>query len=168
MNIQKDLNKAIEKIIKLRIEDIVLKSNLDDKIGNQIRDVNEDISKEMKVEKSKKDKKIIPKEDKILNEYTLYIKDVTEIIKEKNNLNYLPNNIVNKIRKCKDKSGKEQFKDFSSIWNELDKEIKDNYKQLCKNKDFTNNKYSETVEKGQTPKTPRKRKSKETLKESHV
>jgi hypothetical protein len=168
MNTQKDLNKAIEKIIKLRIEDIVLKSNLDDKIGNQIRDINEDISKEIKIKKTKNDKKIIPKEDKILNEYTLYIKDVTEIIKDKNNLNYLPNNIVNKIKKCKDKNAKDQFKDFSSIWNELDKEIKDNYKQLCKNKDFTNNKYSETVGKAQTPKTPRKRKSKETLKESHV
>jgi hypothetical protein len=164
MNTQKDLNKAIEKIIKLRIEDIVLKSNLDDKIGNQIIDINEDISKEIKIKKSKKDKKNIPKEDKILNEYTLYIKDVTEINKEKNNLNYLPNNIVNKIKKSKDKSAKEQFKDFSTIWNELDKEIKDNYKQLCKNKDFTNNKYYETVVKRQTPKTPRKIKSKESLK----
>lgn len=168
MNIQKDLNKAIEKIIKLRIEDIILKSNLDDKIGNQIIDINEDISKEMKIIKSKKDKKNIPKEDKILNEYTLYIKDVTEIIKDKNNLNYLPNNIVNKVKKCKGKSAKEQFKDFSTIWNELDKEIKDNYNQLCENKDFTNNKYSETVVKGQAHKTPRKRKSKETLKESQV
>jgi hypothetical protein len=168
MNTQKDLNKSIEKIIKLRIEDIVLKSNLDEKIGNQIIDINEGISKEIKIKKYKKDKKDIPKEDKILNEYTLYIKDVTEIIKEKNNLNYLPNNIVNKIKKSKDKSAKDKFKDFSIIWNELDKEIKDNYKQLCKNKDFTNNKYSETVVKGQTPKTPRKRKSKESLKELHV
>lgn len=165
-DIQTDLSKIVEKIIKIRIDDIISKGNLNEKISNQIKDVNEIIAKEVKIKKYKKEKKNIPKEDKVLNEYTLYIKDVTGIIKENPNLNYLPNNIVNKIKNCKDKDRKVQFKEFSSVWNGLDKEIKNKYKQLCKNKDLTNNKYNEIVGKPQTPKTPRKRKSKESLKGS--
>lgn len=86
------------------------------------------------------------------------------IIKEKPNLNYLPNSAINKIKSCKDKIAKEQFKTFSSVWNELDIEIKDKYKKLCQNKDLTNNKYNEIVGKPQTSKIVRKKKSKESLK----
>lgn len=163
-DIQTTLNKTIEKIIKLRIDDIIVKSNLNEKTSIKIKDINENISKEVKIQKTKKVKKKIPKEDRILNEYTLYIKDMSGIIKEKPNLNYLPNSAINKIKSCKDKIAKEQFKTFSSVWNELDIEIKDKYKKLCQNKDLTNNKYNEIVGKPQTSKIVRKKKSKESLK----
>lgn len=163
-DIQTILNKTIEKIIKLRIDDIIVKSNLNEKVSIKIKDINENISKEVKTKKPKKEKKTIPKEDRILNEYTLYIKDMSGIIKEKPNLNYLPNSSINKIKSCKDKIAKEQFKTFSSVWNELDIEIKDKYKKLCQNKDLTNNKYNEIVGKPQTPKIARKKKSKDSLK----
>lgn len=163
-DIQTNLNKVVEKIIKLRIDDIIIKGNLNEKTSIKIKDINENIAKEVKIKKPKKEKKIIPKEDKILNEYTLFIKDVSGIIKEKPNLNYLPNNVVNKIKSSKNKIAKEQFKDFSYVWNELDKEIKDKYKKLCQNKDLTNNKYNEIVGNPQIPKIARKKKSKESLK----
>lgn len=163
-DIQTTLNKTIEKIIKLRIDDIIVKSNLNEKTSIKIKNINENISKEIKIQKTKKVKNKIPKEDRILNEYTLYIKDMSGLIKEKPNLNYLPNSAINKIKSCKDKIAKEQFKTFSSVWNELDIEIKDKYKKLCQNKDLTNNKYNEIVGKSQTPKIARKKKSKESLK----
>lgn len=163
-DIRTDLNRAIEKFIKLRIDDIIIKGNLNEKTTIKIKDVNESIVKEAKIKKQKKEKKKIPKEDKVLNEYTLYIKDVSAIIKEKPNLYYLPNNSVNKIKNCKNKIAKEQFKVFGSVWNELDKEIKDKYKTLCQNKDLTNNKYNEMVGKSQIPKIPKKKKSKESVK----
>lgn len=162
-DIYKDLDKVIEKIIKIRIDDIIIKGNLNEKTSTEIKNINENIIKEIKIKKPKKIKNKIPKEDKILNEYTLFIKDVSEIIKENPNLNYLPNNIINKIKNSKDKIAKEQFKDFGSIWNDLNKEIKDKYKKLCQNKDFTNNKYNKIVEKSGTQKIPRKKKSKENL-----
>lgn len=163
-DMQKDLIKIVEKIIKLRIEDIIKKGNLNEKTSNEIININKIISNEVKVKKTKKNKKDVPKDEKIMNPYTLYIKDVTNIIKEKSNLNYLSNEIINKIKDCKDKKRSEQFKEFSMIWNELDDSIKNKYKKLCQNKDFTNVKYNEMVGKVSTPKTPRKKKSKESLK----
>jgi hypothetical protein len=164
-DIQKEFKKVVEKIIDLRIEDIIKQCDFDNKINNDIINTNKIISNEKIKMKNKKSLKIkIPKDEKKMNPYTLYIKDVTNIIKDKNNLNYLPNEIINKIKVSKDKKRNEQFRDFSIIWNELPDEIKNKYKELCKNKDFTNEKYKEVISKSPTPKIPRKKKSKESLK----
>jgi hypothetical protein len=164
-DIQKELKKVVEKIIDLRIEDIIKQSNFDDQINNDIINTNKIISNEKIKTKNKKSlKNNVPKDEKKMNPYTLYIKDVTNIIKNKNNLNYLSNEIINKVKLSKDKKCNEQFRDFSVIWNELPDEIKNKYKELCKNKDFTNEKYNKVTGKPPTPKAPRKKKSKETLK----
>jgi hypothetical protein len=162
--VQRELTKIIEKIIKLRIDDIIKKGELNVKTGDEIKNINKDIKNETKINKIRSIRKSIPKDEKILNPYTLYIKDVTGIIKNKPNLNYLPNNIVNRIKNYKDKNRKEQFKEFGIIWKELNDETKDKYKKLCQNKDFTNIRYNEMVEKISTQKIPRKKKSKESLK----
>lgn len=162
--VQRELAKIIEKIIKLRIEDIIKKGELNVKTSDEIKNINKDIENETKIKKSKSIKKSIPKDEKILNPYNLYIKDVTGIIKNKTNLNYLSNNIINKIKNYEDKNRKEQFKEFGIIWKELNDETKNKYKKLCQNKDFTNIRYNDMVGKILTPKIPRKKKSKESLK----
>lgn len=162
--VQRELAKIIEKIIKLRIEDIIKKGELNVKTSDEIKNINKDIENETKIKKTKSIKKSIPKDEKILNPYTLFIKDVTGIIKNKTNLNYLSNNIVNRIKNYEDKNRKEQFKEFGIIWKELNDETKDKYKKLCQNKDFTNIRYNDMVGKISTPKIPRKKKSKESLK----
>lgn len=164
---ERKVENIIEKIIKLRIDNIIEKSNLNTEIADKIKGINENIKNETKIKnrkKSKNEKKHISKDDKKMNPYTLYIKDVTNIIKGKHNLNYLPNNIISEINIYKDKTRSEQFKGFSIIWNGLNNEIKNKYKELCQNKDFTNFKYNKIVEKASTHKLPRKNKSKESLK----
>lgn len=165
---QKELNKVINKLFKIRINDIIIKGELDEETGDKIKNVNNDIENEMKTKKiiniKKNVKKTIPKDEKKMNAYNLYIKDVTNIIKDKPNLNYLPNNIINRIKNYKDKNPADQFKEFSIIWNELSDDIKNKYKKLCQDKDFTNIKYNEIVGKVSTPKIPRKKKSKDSLK----
>jgi hypothetical protein len=164
-DIQKELKKVIENIIDLRIEDIINQGNFDNKVNNDIININKIISNEKIKTKNKKSlKNNIPKDEKKMNPYTLYIKDVTNIIKNKNNLNYLSNEIINKVKNSKDKKCNEQFRDFSIIWNELPDEIKNKYKELCKNKDFTNEKYNKTIGKHSISKVIRKKKSKESLK----
>lgn len=153
----------IENVIKLRIDSIIEKGNLGIEIGDKIKSINKDIENEIKIKSKKRVKNDIPKGEKRMNLYTLYIKDVTNIIKENPNLNYLQNNIVNRIKKCKDKKRNEQFKEFSNIWNELPDETKNKYKKLCQNKDFTNIKYDEIIGKISTPKMPRKKKSKDNI-----
>lgn len=164
-DIQKEFKKVVEKIIDLRIEDIIKQGNFDNKVNNDIINTNKIISNEkIKTKNIKSLKKNIPKDEKKMNPYTLYIKDVTNIIKNKNNLNYLSNEIINKVKVSKDKKRNEQFRDFSIIWNELPNEIKNKYKELCKNKDFTNEKYDKLIGKPSTTKVPKKKKSKESLK----
>lgn len=164
-NIYSELNKSIEKIINLRINEIIEKSNFDEKINNKIKDVNNIIAKDNKKIKNKKIKRNnIEKENKKLSIYTIFIKDSNNIIKDILHLNYLPNHIVTEIKKLKDKSAKEQFKELGNIWRKLNNNIIDKYKELTKNKDFTNEKYDNIVGKVQTSKTPRKKKSKESLK----
>lgn len=57
---------------------------------------------------------------------------------------------------------REQFKELSNIWNNIDMEIKEKYIKLCQNKDFTNFKYNELIDKT-TQKQPRKKRSKDNL-----
>jgi phage-related tail protein len=162
-SIHNDLNKIIEKIIDLRINNIIDKGNIDKKIGEQIINVNKNITKDVKI-KDKKVKKNTPKDEKILTLYTAFIKDSKNIANNKNNLNYLPNSIIDKIKSYENESAREQFKDFSIIWKGLDDNIKNKYKDLCKDKHFTNADYDNIVNKLQSPKTIKKKKSKESLK----
>lgn len=163
-NIYIELNKSIEKIISLRINEIIEKSNLNEKITNKIKDVNNIIVKDNKTIKNKKIKRnIVEKEHKKLSIYTTFVKDANNIIKNNPYLNYLPNDIVSEIKKLKEKSAKDQFKELGSIWKKLDNNIINKYKELTKDKDFTNEKYNNIVGKVQTPKTVRKKKSKESL-----
>lgn len=156
-NIYIELNKSIEKIISLRINEIIEKTNLNEKISNKIKDVNNIIVKDNKTIKNKKIKRnIVEKEHKKLSIYTTFVKDANNIIKNNPYLNYLPNDIVSEIKKLKEKSAKDQFK-------ELDNNIINKYKELTKDKEFTNEKYNNIVGKVQTPKTVRKKKSKESL-----
>lgn len=164
---ERKVENIIEKIIKLRIDNIIEKSILNTEIADKIKGINESIKNETKIKnrkKSKNEKKRISKDDKKMNPYTLFIKDVTNIIKGKHNLNYLPNNIISEINIYKDKTRSEQFKGFSIIWNGLNNEIKNKYRELCQNKDFTNFKYNKIIEKISTQELPKKKKIKESLK----
>lgn len=163
---EKKVENIIEKIIKLRLDNIIEKSEINTEIGDKIRNINENIKNENKIKnkKVKNIKKDIPKDDKKMNSYTLYIKDATNVMKENPNLNYLSNDVINKVKTYKDKKRSEQFKEFSIIWNGLSDESKNKYKKLCHDKNFTNIKYNEIIGKKTTPKIPRKKKSKDSLK----
>lgn len=165
-DVQTELNKTIEKILKIRLDEIIEKSNLNEDIINKIKDTNDTIAKRNTQTKNKKNKNKnnIEKKDKKLSIYTIFVKDANCIIKNNDNLNYLPNDIVTEIKKLKNKPAKEQFRELGVIWKRLDVNTTNKYKNLIKNKDFTNEKYNNMVEKTQTPKMPRKKKSKETLK----
>lgn len=140
-----DLNKVIEKIIKLRIEKIIEKGEIDEKTGNKIKDINEYIIKNNKFKVKNRISKNISKDDKILTARTTFIKDMSRIIKNESNLNYLPINIVKKIEGYKDKKQTEKLSFYNILWKDLDNETKDKYKKICNNKDFTNSKYDEIV-----------------------
>lgn len=157
------LNKIIENLINLRLNEIIEKVDLNEKLINKIKDTNNIIADENKMIKKKKNN--VDKKDKKLSIYTTFVKDANNIIKDSPNLNYLPDDVVVKLNKLINKQAKEQFKELGTIWKTLDNKIVNKYKDLTKNKDFTNEKYNETVGKTQTPKIPRKKKSKESLKD---
>lgn len=156
------LNKIIENLINLRLNEIIEKVDLNEKLINKIKDTNNIIADENKMIKKKKNN--VEKKDKKLSIYTTFVKDANNIIRDSPNLNYLPDDVVIELNKLKNKQAKEQFKELGIIWKTLDNKIVNKYKDLTKNKDFTNEKYNETVGKIQTPKIPRKKKSKESLK----
>lgn len=161
---ERKFTNIIEKLIELRINNIIEKSNLDIDINNKIKNINENIKNENKIKikrKSRKNEKILPKEEKIMNPYTLYIKDATNIMKEDLHLNYLQDEDIKKIKSCKDKKRSEQFRELSNIWNKLENVKKDKFVKLCQNRDFSNTKYKEMVENLSSPKIKRKKKSKE-------
>ena len=157
-DLHSSINKIIEKIIILRIDEIIKIGNI--KNTDEIKSVNKIIAKNGNIDQ-KKNKMVIPTDEKKLTLYTTFIKDANNLIKNKNNLNYLPNNIVNRIKSYKDKSAKDKFKEFSIIWKELDDNIKDKYRNLCKDKNFTNSEYDKITDK--IPKIIRKKKSNESL-----
>lgn len=156
------LNNIIEKLINLRLNEIIEKIDLNEKLINKIKDTNNIIANENKMIKKKNNN--VEKKDKKLSIYTTFVKDANNIIKDSPNLNYVPNDIVIEINKLKNKPAKEQFKELGIIWKTLDNKTVNKYKDLTKNNEFTNEKYDETVGKLQTQKIPRKKKSKESLK----
>ena len=84
------------------------------------------------------------------------IKDSKNIINNRNCLDYLPNDIISRIKVFKDIKPSEQFKELSNIWNSLDMEIKEKYIKLCQDKNFTNSKYNDLIDK-KKQKQPRKK-----------
>jgi hypothetical protein len=156
------LNNIIEKLINLRLNEIIEKVDLNEKLINKIKDTNNIIANENKMIKKKKNN--VEKKDKKLSIYTTFVKDANNIIKDNPNLNYVPNDVAIELNKLKNKPAKEQFKELGIIWKTLDNKIVNKYKDLTKNNEFTNEKYNETVGKTQTPKIPRKKKSKDSLK----
>lgn len=141
-----DLNKVIEKIIKIRIEDIIEKGKINDETGNKIKDINEHIIKNNKFKiKNKSHKKSIPKDERVLKPRTLCIKDMSRVIKNEPHLCYLSDDIIKKINNYKDKPQSEKLKLYNNIWKELNAKIKDKYEKLCENKDLTNGKYNKIV-----------------------
>lgn len=145
-DIYKDLYKTIEKIVNLRIEDIIEKGDFNEKTKRNIKNTNEiivkDINKDIKIIKGRKRKN---NSSKILTGYTCFVKDASNIIKNEPSLKYLPNDIILKIETYKNKSAKEQFKEFGDTWKNMDDKIKNKYKKICQNKDFTKEKYNEIV-----------------------
>lgn len=157
-----DLNNLIEKFIRIRINSIIEKSNLDEKTVNEIKVINENIVKDNKKIKNRKKTLKLEKKDKKLIAYTTYIKDANNIIKNNPTLNYLPQKNITQINKLKDeKDNRIKLKELSKIWKNIDDETINKYKELTKNKDFTNEKYNILIGKSLTPKIPRKKKSKE-------
>lgn len=138
----KDLYNIIEKIIKLRLNNILEIGKIDEEISNKIKNINENIIKNNQAENKVLKKS---KDEKILTARTTCIKDMSRIIKNEPNLNYLPSNIIKKIKSYKDKNQKEKLSFYSSLWKELDSQIKGKYKTLCENKDFTNAKYEKMI-----------------------
>ena len=100
-DIYADINKVIEKVIELRIKEISDKTNL----GDKLLIINNEIKKESKTRvKAKSVKKKIPDDQKILKNYTTFIKDAKGIINDKLNLNYLSNDNILKIKSLKNKN----------------------------------------------------------------
>src|ERR1700759_4161 len=100
-DIYADINKVIEKVIELRIKEISDKTNL----GDKLLIINNEIKKESKTRvKAKSVKKKIPDDQKILKNYTTFIKDAKGIINDKLNLNYLSNDNILKIKSLKNKT----------------------------------------------------------------
>lgn len=58
-----ELNKTIEYLIKLRLNEIIEKTNLNEKTINEIKDMNDVIMKENKTNKNKTEKTNIEKKD---------------------------------------------------------------------------------------------------------
>lgn len=145
---ERKIEKLVEKIIEIRIDNILEKGKLNIETKEEIKNINKNIINEKKIKNKKKPKKIkkndIPKEENIMNPYTLFVKDATNVMNGKNNLNYL-NKYTKKIKDCKKNKRSEQFKYFSIIWNNLEDETKNKYKNLCKNRDFSNIKYDEIL-----------------------
>jgi hypothetical protein len=157
-----DLNNLIEKIIKIRINNIIEKSNLDEKTNNEIKVINEKIAKDNKQIKNKKKIPKLEKKDKKLMAYTTYIKDANNIIKGNPTLNFLPQKNITQINKLKDENdNKLRLKELSKIWKNIDDTTINKYRELTKDKNFTNEKYNNLIGKPLTPKVPRKKKSKE-------
>lgn len=100
------INTIIEKIIKLRLVEIIDKLDLNENLINKINNTNNIIANENKTVKNKKIKNNIEKKDKKLSIYTIFVKDSNNIIKEKPNLNYLPNNVIIELNKIKYKHQK--------------------------------------------------------------
>lgn len=159
MSYNTEFNKIIEKIIEIRIKEIDEKTNSNDLLININKQIKEEKKKEINI---KKIKKKIPDEEKKLTSYTTFIKDSKNIINNRNCLGYLSNDIISRIKVFKDMKPREQFKELSNIWNNIDMEIKEKYIKLCQNKDFTNFKYNELIDKT-TQKQPRKKRSKDNL-----
>jgi Zn-dependent metalloprotease len=150
-----DINNLIEKIIKIRIDNIIEESNLNEKDKNEIININNNIVKNNKqINKKKKERK-----DKILSAYNIFVKDANNEIKGNVTLHFLtPKIITNEIKDEKD--NRERLRKLSIIWKSLDNKTIDKYKQLTKDNKFTNEKYNDLIGKSLTPKLPRK-KSKE-------
>ena len=147
------INKLIEKIIEIRIKEIDEKTNSNDLLINTNKQIKEEKKKEINIKKIKKN---IPDEEKKLTSYTTFIKDSKNIINNRNCLDYLPNDIISRIKVFKDIKPSEQFKELSNIWNSLDMEIKEKYIKLCQDKNFTNSKYNDLIDK-KKQKQPRKK-----------
>lgn len=159
-NIYPELNKTIEKIINLRINEIIEKCNFNEETNNKIKDINDIISKDNKNKGLKngiKKTNSIKKEDKKLSIYAIFVKDTNRIIKNENHLNYLNDNTIIEIKNLKDKNKKDQFKELGSIWKNLDNNIINKYKELTSDKNFTNEKYDKIVN-IKSPKLTRKKK----------
>lgn len=151
-----DLTNIIEKIIKLRINNIIEKSDLDEKISNQIKYINENIVKDNKQNKKNKKKEKVEKKDKKLISYTTYIKDANNVIKGNPTLNYLPQKYITQINKLKDeKDNRIRLKELSKIWKGIDDITINKYKDLTKDKTFTNEKYNKLIGKPLTFKKKR-------------
>jgi predicted GTPase len=160
-----DLTNIIEKIIKLRINDIIKKSELDEKTENKIREINENIAKNNKQNRKIIKTSKVEKKDRKLIAYTVYIKDANNVIKNNPTLNYLPQKNITQINKVKhEKDNKNRMKELSKIWKNIDDLTINKYKDLTKDKNFTNENYNNLIKKPLTPKVPRKKKSKESLK----
>ena len=126
--IRKDEDRMVEYVLE----------NYELKNGDEIKNINKKILKDRNIKKKDKSN---DKNNKKLTSYTIFIKDSNNILKDNNNLNYLPDNIIIRIKNFKDKSTREQFKQYSTIWKELDDNVKDKYKKLCEDKNFTNTDY---------------------------
>jgi predicted GTPase len=160
-----DLTNIIEKIIKLRINDIIKKSELDENTENKIKEINENIVKNNKQNRKTTKTSKVEKKDRKLIAYTVYIKDANNVIKDNPTLNYLPQKIIIQINKVKhEKDNKNRMKELSKIWKNIDGITINKYKQLTKDKNFTNENYNNLIKKHLTPKIPKKKKSKESLK----
>src|SRR5688500_18915971 len=130
-----DLTNIIEKIIKLRINDIIKKSELDEKTENKIREINENIAKNNKQNRKIIKTTKIEKKDRKIIAYTVYIKDANNIIKNNPTINYLPQKNITQINKVKhEKDNKNRMKELSKIWKNIDDLTINKYKDLTKDK----------------------------------
>ncbi len=100
-----NLSKVIEKLINLRINDIIDKGKFNNETINEFKTINETIAKNIKIKKIK-NKNDIPVDDKILTIYTAFIKDANRLVKDKSTLNFLPHNIVTQIKSHNDKNAR--------------------------------------------------------------
>lgn len=143
-----DLTNIIERIIKIRINNILEKSEIDEKTQIDIKEINNDIVKDNKQKQKDIKKSKVEKKNRNLIGYNVYIKDANNILNNNPTLNYLSPKFITQINKIKNENnGRVRMTELSKIWKNLDNNCINKYNNLTKDKNFTNEKYDNLINK---------------------
>lgn len=140
----KDINFIIEKIIDNRIDEIIENANFEKNINSMLKNINNNISNSNKILKNKKN----IKKNEYLMPHNLFIKEAFRIAKDEKHLGYLKDDFIVKIKSFNIiKKSTERLISYNSLWKKLDNDTLNKYINLCKDNDFTNDKYLDVINK---------------------
>lgn len=139
----KDIQIVIEKIIDNRINEIIKNTDFDENINNILKVINNNISNSDNTIKKQKN---IKKKSQLTSR-NLFIKEAFRIAKNEPHLNYLPNDMIVKIKSFNTIKTTEKMKIYNDLWKKLDNDLIIKYNKLCEKKDFTSDKYLDIINK---------------------